>query len=71
MEKAIQKLFDNIDSLNIPMGMLHQYMPLQYNKVRDGVLQMKGKELVKDSVICVIDDYNYAVKYNYLISGVI
>lgn len=71
VEKAIQKLFDNIDSLNIPMGMLHQYMPLQYNKVRDGVLQMKGKELVKDSVICVIDDYNYAVKYNYLISGVI
>jgi len=71
VENAIQKLFENIDNLEIPMGMLHQYMPLQYNKVRDGILQMKGKELVKDAVICVIDDYNYAVKYNYLISGVI
>lgn len=71
VEQAMQKLFENIDSVEIPWGMLHQYMPLQFNKVRDGHLQMKAKELVKDAVICVIDDYNYAVKYNYLISGVL
>lgn len=71
VEQAIQKLFKNIDETEIPLGMLHQYMPLQYKKVRDGSLQLKAKELVKDAVIEVIDDYNYAVKYNYLISGVL
>ena len=71
VEKAIQTLFKNIDSVKIPMGLLHQYMPLQYNKVRDGILKPQGKELVKDAVISVIDDYNYAVKYNYIVSGVL
>lgn len=71
VEKSIQRLFKNIDSVQIPMGLLHQYMPLQYNKVRDGILKPQGKELVKDAVISVIDDYNYAVKYNYIVSGVL
>lgn len=71
VEKAIQTLFKNIDSVKIPMGLLHQYMPLQYNKVRDGILKPQGKELVKDAVISVIDDYNYAVKYKYIINGVL
>jgi tagatose-1,6-bisphosphate aldolase non-catalytic subunit AgaZ/GatZ len=46
-------------------------MPSQYQKVRDGLLPIKAKELVKDAIVNVIDDYNYAVKYNYLIKGVI
>ena len=27
---AVRKLFSNLDSVDIPLGMLHQYMPLQY-----------------------------------------
>lgn len=69
VEEAIQKLLTNIDQVEIPLGMLHQYMPLQYLKVRDGLLQTKAIELVKDAIICVIDDYNYAVKYNYITNG--
>ena len=71
VEEAIQTLLKNIDEVGIPLGILHQYMPTQYCKVRDGHLSLKAKELVKDAIICVIDDYNYAVKYNYLINGVI
>lgn len=70
VEDARRKLFENIDNLDIPMSMLKQYMPLQYIKVRDGQLPMKAKELVKDNVIKLVDDYNYAVKYNYMISGI-
>lgn len=69
VEQAIQTLFKNIDETDIPLGLLHQYMPLQYNKVRDGLLTTRAKALVKDAVIRVIDDYNYAVKCNYLIEG--
>lgn len=71
VENAIQTLFYNIDKYGIPLGLLHQYMPLQYAKVRDGKLKIIAKELVKDSIVNIIDDYNYAVKYNYLIKGVI
>lgn len=70
VEEARRKLFENIDSVNIPMSMLKQYMPLQYIKVRDGKLSMKARELAKDSVVTLVEDYNYAVKYNYMISGI-
>ena len=70
VKNAMHRLFANIDSVNIPLGMLHQYMPMQYIKVRDGKLQLKARELVKDYVVAVVDDYNYAVKHNYMINGI-
>ena len=70
VENARRKLFENIDSMDIPLSMLKQYMPLQYIKVRDGVIPLKARELVKDNVVTLVEDYNYAVKYNYMISGV-
>ncbi|MBQ7594390.1 MAG: class II D-tagatose-bisphosphate aldolase, non-catalytic subunit [Synergistaceae bacterium] len=62
IKSAINKLFANIDSVEIPAGMLRQFMPRQYFKVRDGIIQMKAADLVKDCVNEVADDYNYAVK---------
>lgn len=59
--EAQAKLLANMNSAAIPMGMLHQYMPKQYYKVRDGELSIKAEELVKDFVGTFIDDYNYAV----------
>ena len=70
VNKAMEKLFFNIDGANIPMGMLHQYMPRQYARVRDGKLQMKAKELVKDCIVELVEDYNYAVRTNYMINGI-
>ncbi len=64
--ECMHKLFDNIDACDIPMGMLHQYMPYQYIKVRDGRLSKKAAELAKDNVVQIIEDYNYAVKFNYM-----
>ena len=66
----MQKLFDNLDGVHIPLGLLHQFMPQQYIKVRDGVLSIKARELAKDKVVERIEDYNYATKYNYMISGI-
>ena len=70
VEDARRKLFENIDNSDIPLSMLRQYMPLQYIKVRDGKLTMKARELAKDCVVTLVEDYNYAVKYNYMISGI-
>ena len=70
VQAAMQKLFDNLDGVHIPLGLLHQFMPQQYIKVRDGVLSIKARELAKDKVVERIEDYNYATKYNYMISGI-
>ena len=71
VEACIEKLFANIDSCEIPLGMIRQYMPSQFAKIRDGKLQKKARDLVKANVVDMVDDYNYAVKYNYMISGAV
>ena len=68
MQEAIKKLFKNMSEVEIPLSMLHQYMPYQYIKVRDGVLSMDPKDLAEDFVVHVIEDYNYATKLNYTIA---
>ena len=70
IEKAMGILFDNLSKCEIPMGMLHQYMPLQYIKVRDGLLKMDPRALVKDAVRVICDDYNYATRPGYIIGGI-
>lgn len=69
VQTAIEKLFANLDEVQIPLGMLHQYMPFQYPKVRDGKLPCTAAALAKDNVVSMVEDYNYAVKYNYFTAG--
>ena len=70
VEQAIKKLFDNLDATGIPVHLLHQYMPLQYVHVRDNKVKAEAKELVKDSVRFIVENYNYAVKMNYMMETV-
>ena len=69
VEKAIETLLTNLRNIDIPLGMLHQYMPAQYARVRDGKLSLEPFELLKDCVVRQVEDYNYAGKYNYMING--
>lgn len=70
IDRAISRMFSNLSHAEIPLGMLHQYLPLQYIKVRDQKLRLDAKELAKDSVVSLVEDYNYAVKYNYVTSSI-
>ena len=65
IKAAITKLFANMDSVEVPAGMLSQFMPRQYRGVRDGRLPMKAAALVKDCVAECTEDYNYAVMPEY------
>ena len=68
LQTAVNKLFKNLEDVNIPLSMLRQYMPMQYIKVRDGILPLNPRELVEDCVVHLIEDYNYATKLNYFVS---
>jgi D-tagatose-1,6-bisphosphate aldolase subunit GatZ/KbaZ len=58
---AMEKLFANLRAYPIPMNMLHQYMPLSYNRVRAGELKLDPRELAMDGVAQFMLDYEYAV----------
>lgn len=58
--EAMNKLFDNLREYRIPMNMLHQYMPLSYTKVRDGLLPLDPRELALDGIQMFMADYEYA-----------
>ena len=57
---AQEKLFENLRKYPIPMNMLHQYMPLQYEAVRNGTLTLDPKALALDGVAQFMHDYEYA-----------
>lgn len=58
---AMNQLFENLKEYPIPMNMLHQYMPVSYVKVRDGLLPLDPKELAMDGIANFMVDYEYAV----------
>lgn len=70
VEAEMDKLLNNMADVDIPMGLLMQYMPIQYMKVRDGKLGKTARELVKDKVVNIVEDYNYAVKRNYMVGSI-
>ena len=64
IQAAITKLFANIDSVDVPAGLLSQFMPRQYAKVRDGMIPHRAAAFVKDCVAECTEGYNYAVNPN-------
>ncbi|RGD95943.1 tagatose-bisphosphate aldolase [Clostridiales bacterium AM23-16LB] len=59
--ESINKLFENLREYPIPMNMLHQYMPISYIKVRDGIIPLDPRELALDGVVSFMEDYEYAI----------
>ncbi|MCR5332953.1 MAG: class II D-tagatose-bisphosphate aldolase, non-catalytic subunit [Bacilli bacterium] len=67
IEEAIEKLLVNLENVEIPMGMLKQYMPIQYARCLKGMLEPKPRALLKDSVVQIVEDYNFAVMKDYFV----
>lgn len=65
VKEAINILFDNLDQTGIPLNMLCQYLPVQYKRVRDGIVKNEAKALAKDAVVNIMYDYEYATKENW------
>lgn len=62
---AMKQLFDNLSKIEIPLNILHQYMPRQYAKIQQGTLSVNPRELAKDGVMSFAEDYEYAVSNAY------
>ena len=61
VQNAIATLMSNLRSLpEVPLNLMSQFMPIQYTKVREGLLANDPEALVKDRVVNTIDEYLYA-----------
>lgn len=59
---CIKQLFKQINSIDIPLGMIKQFFPNSYLKLRKGEIQKKSESLVKSNIKDVLKDYEYAIK---------
>ena len=60
VEASLDRLFTGLDKAGIPLSLLSQYLPGQYQAVRDGRLKADSRELAIDRVRDVLRIYSYA-----------
>ena len=58
---SINRLVYNIDSVEIPLSLLEQYMPIEYKKYRNGEIDLKAYSLLTEHIKNLIDDYIFAI----------
>lgn len=58
---SVKLLIDNLRTREIPLTLIKQFMPLQYDKVRNNRLKNDPEALLKDVIVDCIEDYIYAV----------
>ena len=61
VKKAVEILFENLKKKKIPLTLVSQFMPIQYQKIRDGIVKNDPEELVKDNIVHVLDKYYSAI----------
>jgi D-tagatose-1,6-bisphosphate aldolase subunit GatZ/KbaZ len=60
VEKAFVQLLCNLGKEPLPLSLLSQYLPTQYEKVRRGEMINTAYNLILGQVSDVLDDYRYA-----------
>lgn len=63
VKRSLQLLLQNLRSVNIPLSILSQYMPVQFERVREGRLHKDPDVFIHDRVMDVLKKYAYASGY--------
>ena len=58
--RSLRILMHNIDNYPIPLNILSQYLPVQYEHIREQKLAFSAAGIIKDRIKTTIDDYLYA-----------
>ena len=51
----------NLSTTPIPLTLVSQYLPVQYKRIRAGLLERKPEALVKDKIKEILEDYESAI----------
>ncbi|MBF4693588.1 class II D-tagatose-bisphosphate aldolase non-catalytic subunit [Fusibacter ferrireducens] len=60
VEKSIETLLSNLSNVSMPLTLLSQYVPVQYQKIRKGTLKNDAYEILIDGIITELDHYYFA-----------
>lgn len=60
VETALQKLLLNLNVVHIPITLISQYLPYQYEHIREGRISNDPEQLIKDHINEVLDSYSKA-----------
>jgi len=61
IKKAIKILFKNLNKKRVPLTLISQFMPIQYQRIKEGVTKNNPKELISDNIVRVLDRYYSAI----------
>lgn len=61
VEYSFNKMIENLNTVDIPIALISQYMHNQYKKIRDGELKNNPLDILKDFIGEYIDDYIFAI----------
>lgn len=64
VQRALRRLTTNLSCTPIPLTLLSQYMPVQYEHIRSGILANTPDAIIADRVAAVLADYAYACGYS-------
>lgn len=62
IQKCLQQLISNLEKNPIPMSLISQYLPRQYDAIRAGSLKRNPVDLIRDKIRDVTRMYAYACK---------
>ncbi len=57
VEVSVNRLIDNLNNVNIPLTAIKQFLPMQYDKIRNGKLRCNAESLLKDKIKNCLDNY--------------
>ena len=69
VQRALARLLDNLERFPVPPALLSQFLPVQYERVRAGVVENRPKALIHDKIRSVLADYTHACSYARDIPG--
>ena len=62
VQESLDLLLGNLSATTIPLTLLSQFMPLQYQHVRAGKIKAQADALLKDRVLDCLQDYIFATQ---------
>lgn len=60
VQGALDQLMVNLTSVEIPLGLVSQYLPRQYCKIREGELRRHPEAWIEDKIASVLEKYHQA-----------
>ena len=61
VHESFELLIKNLSDSIIPLTLISQFLPVQYEKIRNGELDLNPLSLIRDKIINVIDKYSFAI----------